>query len=402
MKSSAESFDRILASLHEAALDVARWPEAERLIGEIGGSRGSGLAIFDGKSQADGTAFLVRICLDGHRRRDWERRYFEEYYAGDERVPRVLRQKYGRIRRTESLFTDVEKKRSPTYNELLADLKAQNGLNMRLENPDGPPVIWVVCDSLDPSGWRSDQIRLIRRLQPHIRQFAVVSHALAEAEVVGISTAQLLATPRFGVIHLDRRGRIMTANDRAQEILRQGDGLMDRNGFLGAAIPEEDAELSRRLARALPPFGAQGSAGSTTVHQASPSKASPPADAPRPSAPARRLVLHITPVGDDYPHFRTRRFGAVVMIVDPAGRRRLDPDHVAAALGLTLTESELAIALTTGQSVRDIAEATGRSENTVRWHLKRAYEKNGISRQVDLVRRILSLEGFGAGPRGQR
>ena len=400
MKSSAGSFDRILASLHEAALDVARWPEADRLIGEIGGSRGSGLAIFDGKSQADGTAFLVRICLEGRRRQDWERRYFEDYYAGDERVPRVLRQKYGRIRRTQNLFRDVEKKTSPTYNELLADLKAQNGLNMRLENPDGPPVIWGVCDSLDPSGWRSDQIRLIRRLQPHIRQFALVSHALAEAEVLGTSTAQLLATPRFGVIHLDRRGRVMTANDRALEILRQGDGLVDRDGFLRAAMPGEDAELSRVLARALPPFGVQGSSGSTTVHQASPSKASPPADAPRPSdAPARRLVLHITPVGDDYPHFRTRRFGAVVMIVDPAGQRRLDPAHVAAALGLTFTESELAIALATGRTVRDIAEATGRSENTVRWHLKRVYEKHGISRQVDLVRRVLSLEGFGAGPR---
>ena len=400
MKSSREPFDRILASLHEAALDVARWPEADRLIGEIGDLRGSGLAIFDGTSQADGTAFLVRICVDGQRRRDWERRYFEEYYAGDERVPRVLRQQYGRIRRTNNLFTDAEKKTSPTYNELLVDLKAQNGLNMRLENPDGPPVIWGVCDSLDPSGWRSDQIRLIRRLQPHVRQFALVSHALAEAEMVGASTAQLLATPRFGVIHLDRRGRVMTANDRALDILRQGDGLMDRDGFLRAAMPDEDAELSRLLARALPPFGMQGSAGSTTVHRVSPSDAPPPADAPRPSeAPVRRLVLHITPVGDDFPHFRTRRFGAIVMIVDPASRRWIDPAHAAAALGLTLTESELAIALATGRTVRDIAEATGRSEDTVRWHLKRVYRKHGIARQVDLVRRILSLEGFGAGPR---
>ena len=388
MKSSADSFDRILASLHEAALDVTRWPDAERLIGEIGGSRGSGLAIFDGKSQANGTAFLVRICLDGRRRRDWERRYFEDYYAGDERVPRVLRQQYGRIRRMQSLFSDAEKRTSPTYNELLADLKAQNGLIMRLENPDGPPVIWGVCDSRDPSGWRTEQIRLIRRLQPHIRQFALVSRALAEAEVVGKSTAQLFATPRFGVIHLDRRGRIMTANDRALEILRRGDGLLDLDGFLRAAEPEEDAELSRALSRALPPFGVQGTAGSTTVHRVSPS-----------GAPVRRLVLHITPVGEDYPHFRTRRFGAVVMIVDPAGQHRLDAAHVAAALGLTLTESELAIALATGQTVRDIAEATERSEDTVRWHLKRIYRKHGISRQVDLVRRILSVEGFGAGPR---
>ncbi len=388
MKSPRSPFGRILAALHEAALDGARWPATDRLIGRIVGTRSSGVAIFSGTSQADGTAFFVRICVGGQRRRDWEGRYFEDYYAEDERVPRALRQRYGRIVRTGDLFTDAEKRTSRTYNELLVDLKAQDGLNMRLKNPDGPPVFWALGDPVDPAGWRPDQLRLIRRLQPHVRQFALVSHALAEAEVMGTSAAQLLASSRLGVIHLDRRGRIMTANDRALEILRRRDGLTDRDGSVGASKPAEDAELSRLLARALPPFGVRSSAGSMTVTCRSPAK-----------GPARRLALHITPVGDDFPHFRTQRLGAVVMMVDPAGQRRLDPDHVAAALGLTSTESELAIALATGRKVRDIARDTGRSEDTVRWHLKRVYQKHGIARQVDLVRRVLSLERFGAGPR---
>lgn len=374
-KSPRDPFDRILAALHEATLDETRWPDADRLIGEINGTSGSSLGLYTGTSAADMTGFLLRICVDGRRRKDWERRYAEEYYAGDERLPRLTRLDYGRIIPTGDLYTDAEKKTSPAYNEVVIGVKARHGLNMRLEGADGMEVIWIVHDPVERRDWRSDQIRLIRRLRPHVRQFALVSHALAEARVTETAAKELLASRSIGVIYLDWRCRIEAANDRALEILRQGDDLMDRDGFLCTPTPEENAELSRLLARTLPLFGEQGSAGSMTVN--------------------RRLALHITPVGDDYPYFRTRRLGAVVIIVDPARQNWMDPAGVAAILKLTLTESQLAVALAAGQTVDDIAAATGRTEETVRWHLKQIYRKLGISRQVDLVRRVLSLDGFG-------
>lgn len=67
---------------------------------------------------------------------------------------------------------------------------------------------------------------------------------------------------------------------------------------------------------------------------------------------------------------------------------------VAAALRLTPAEGRLAAALATGQTLLDVAESTGRTEKTLRWHLKHIFRKQGISRQVDLVKRVLSLEGF--------
>ena len=252
---------------------------------------------------------------------------------------------------------------------------------------DGPPglnVGWLICDSAERGGWSSDQIRLIQRLRPHIRQLAIMRQALAEAEVTGPSATELLTSRRFGVVHLDRRGRIMTANDRASEMLREGDGLTDFDGLLCARKAADHAELSRLLARALPPFGERGSAGSMRVARAS---SEPP------------LALHITPVGDEYPHFRTRTIGAVVLIADPSGPARIDPARVAASLGLTPAESRLAVALATGRTLREVALATGRTEETVRWHLKQIFRKQRVSRQVDLVRRVLSLEGFADPPR---
>ena len=73
---------------------------------------------------------------------------------------------------------------------------------------------------------------------------------------------------------------------------------------------------------------------------------------------------------------------------------RIDPGIVAAALGLTPSESRLAVMLAAGYSVRTIAARTRRTEGTVRWHLNQIYRKRRISRQADLVRLVLSLDGF--------
>ena len=51
--------------------------------------------------------------------------------------------------------------------------------------------------------------------------------------------------------------------------------------------------------------------------------------------------------------------------------------------------------LAEGKSVRDMAEATGRTEAAIHWDLHQIYEKQSISPQPDLVRLVLSLAQLG-------
>lgn len=81
----------------------------------------------------------------------------------------------------------------------------------------------------------------------------------------------------------------------------------------------------------------------------------------------------------------------MVLVVDAATRPLPDAKWVAAVLGLSAAESQVAVMLAEGRTPRDIAAATGRRETTVKVLLRRAYRKLGISRQVDLVRLVLSL-----------
>ena len=70
-----------------------------------------------------------------------------------------------------------------------------------------------------------------------------------------------------------------------------------------------------------------------------------------------------------------------------------------AILGLTTAQSELAVALAEGRYIREITVATGRSQTTLRWHLKHIFAKQGLSRQVDVVQLVTSLADF---PRTRR
>ncbi|MYJ72510.1 MAG: helix-turn-helix transcriptional regulator, partial [Rhodospirillaceae bacterium] len=294
----------------------------------------------------------------------------------DERIPRLIRLPDSDVVHVASLYTEDELKTSATYNELLPTNQFQNGVHVRMDGPDGTRIAWSSADPVDVDGWSSDQIAAIRALLPHFRQYVIVRQTLCDARAQGMSLTGLLETSGLAIVHLDGRGRIVTTNDRAGDMLRKGDALLDRGGFLHARLPADDAALQASLARAVPGRGEQGASGSLLIGR--------PSHLPG-------FTVHINPVGVGEIDFRPWRIAALVLAIDrkPKG---IDPALVAAALGLTPAESRIAVLLAEGNTVRDIAAATGRSEKTVRWHVQQMFEKRGISRQTDLVRQVLSLD----------
>ena len=68
---------------------------------------------------------------------------------------------------------------------------------------------------------------------------------------------------------------------------------------------------------------------------------------------------------------------------------------------LTGMESQVAVLLAEGMSVREIASAMGRKESTIRSHVKHMFTKHGLSRQAELVRLVLPLTNV-PGSRGKR
>ena len=371
-------FERILASLHEAALDPADWSGAAGLLDEALGTHGNTLACGDGETDEDFRLYFMWTCLRGQRRRDLERVWMGTYLPLDEGVPRLRRLPFNRLIPVTDLYTEEEQKTSAAYNALRTLARSGNGIDVRLPGPDDSRIMWQVNDPLDGEGWSSWQLDRIRRLLPHIRQTVHVRQTLAGAGALGATLAELLEAGGLGVVQLDARGRIAAANDRARDLLRAGNGLFDRDGFLSARARRDNDSLQRLLGRALPPSGTQAAGGSAIVRRPG---ALPP------------LVLHVNPVSGQETDYPVWPVAALVLIVDPAGGASVDPAVAAAALGLTGMESRVAVLLARGMSVKEIAAAMGRKESTIRTHVKHMFAKHGLSRQADLVRLVRSLAG---------
>ena len=374
--SGREAFDSILATLHEAAFDDTRWPTAAGLVDEACGIKGNLLTHGAGTSPDDHVVYLHRICYRGERYPDAERSYFEEYFSRDERVPRLRALPDSRLVHAAELFTDEERKTSVVWNEALPIAGMQDGLTVRLDGPNGSRIFWSLADPIGGDGWSAGRIQTIERLLPHLRQFVRVRQALAEANGLNASLAALLDNTAAGVIQLDRRKRIVAANDRAVDMLRGQDGLFDRDGLLHAQGPDDDDRLQRLLGQALPPYPDPRAGGSLAV-----------------TRPAGRLplVLHVVPLGPRENDVTPSPAVALVLMVDPDARLPVDPTLVAATLDPSPAQSRVAVLLAEGRSVRDIAVAIGRSENTVRWHIRRIFEKQGITRLAQVVDLVRSL-----------
>ncbi len=308
----------------------------------------------------------------------WENRLrFYRTNAGDNSVPRLRAMADSQLVHVSDLYTDEEKKSSETYNAL-PDGDTQNSLRVRMDGPNGTRIVWTFADPVDEDGWSFDRTGTIERLLPHLRQHVRVRQVLADMGGLRASLATLLDYGATGVIQLNRRGRIVAANDRARDILKRQDGLFDRGGYLCAQAPADNDRLQGLLARALPPSGARGIAGSMVVMR---------------SSGLSRPVLHVTPVGrrdGDVPPWQV---AALVLVVEPYIQLPVGRALVEAALDLSPAESRVAVLLAGGRTVREVAVATGRSVNTIRWQIRQIFEKHGLSRLGQLVQLVRSLAG---------
>ena len=375
--SDQDAFERILASLYDAMLDATLWPATAALIDEACGLQGNALAVGEGPKD-DVQVSSAGIYYRGERREDYEREYLTVYHPIDESVPRFRHLPDSQLVHVTDLYTEQELKTSLTYNEGLPKANAQDGWKVRLDGLGSSHIAWLTANPVTPGGWGSDQLALLKALVPHIRQFVRVRQALTHTQALGASMVDLLDNRRIGIIHLDRRGQIVEANDRARSLLRHGDAVSDRDGMLRARAPADHALLERLIAAALPSAGPAVS-GSILLHR---------------SALLPPFIMHVKPVGLRQPDYGAQRVAALMLITEPGRPSPIDPNLVAKTLGLTPAESQIAVRLAEGQTVPEIATATGRKTESIRWHLKHIYHKQQLSGQGDLIRLVLSLAEF--------
>ncbi len=169
-----------------------------------------------------------------------------------------------------------------------------------------------------------------------------------------------------GGVLLDEGKRIVHASGRARRLL--GDGLLVKGECLHAAARDCDAVLQTLIDEAL--AGGVARPEGAAVGLARENK--------------RPLVARVIPVD---PRAKPLLEGAAVVVVflDPEHCPELPGPMLQQVFGLTRSEARIAGRLMCGETLQEIARATGLSVGTIRSHTKAVFAKTGTNRQAELV-----------------
>jgi hypothetical protein len=110
----------------------------------------------------------------------------------------------------------------------------------------------------------------------------------------------------------------------------------------------------------------------------------------RPSGRVAYVVL-VSPLPSGGQILTRARGGVLFAIHDPNRRALSTVDHIAQMLHVPLGAAKVLEAMLEGTDLKDYAERESISINTVKFHLKTAFDRTGSRSQADLVRRALSV-----------
>lgn len=234
--------------------------------------------------------------------------------------------------------------------------------------------LWVVSiqRSVDNGPFSAEQKTMLAGLSRCLSTTAAVSRALGFAAADAALDAFELSGS--AVLLLNWRGEVIKANASAERLLK-GDVRIVRKRLV-AASPDATAALDRALHNLLwRPSGAA---------------LLPPVALPREGElpllayPLRLDKWSANPLVDAQ---------ALLVLVDPAQRRRPPVQDLQDVFRLTPAEARIAARLAAGEALDAISDELSVSRETSRHHLKNIFAKTGVRRQAELVALFAGMIG---------
>jgi DNA-binding CsgD family transcriptional regulator/PAS domain-containing protein len=197
-----------------------------------------------------------------------------------------------------------------------------------------------------------------------------------------------------GMILVDGQARVLHADHGAEALLRGPDAALRVSG--GALVAADPRATDRLLAAIRACANPQAQAPGTRLPE---DHIALPTDRGRAhlSIRVQRLARgagrsDAAGAGADLPATGLAEGAVVALLLSHSGRRRA---HALALLserwGLTAAEARMAIEMMHGDGRAAAAARCGISVNTARTHLTRVFEKAGVRRQAELIRRMADL-----------
>jgi DNA-binding CsgD family transcriptional regulator len=211
---------------------------------------------------------------------------------------------------------------------------------------------------------------------PHFREAARVAGHLRRIESRRSGLEALFGVIRVATVVTDRFGRLEYRNGAAQALLAEADGVVLRRGRLATADRTAAEALRAAIFETVAPARSGGAERQVVI----------------PRAGRHALLASVAALpADDAPTAFGAPMQAVVFLLDPERPHEGDTEVLQRLFGLTAAEAAVMKEIAAGARPAEIAEASARSLETVRTHLKAVYDKTGTKSQADLVRLAVSV-----------
>jgi len=361
-----------IGTIYEASLEPARWYDTvARVVEFVGGERGM-VGLTDLATGRADASYFYR--MDPELMRRWG----EEFDFEDPWADRMIGVREGEVGRACDLMPYEEVRTKPVFREIVEPVGAHD-------------TCWTaIAKNRLRAGWLSafqgkergpfprESVEKMAFLAPHLVRSARTHTRFAELGAQSRSNEAALDTLSFALLTCRFDGRLVTANRRAEDLLRSARILQLASGRLQCATDSQTSALRGLIAAASATAdGDEAGGGGTMLVRPASAAASP-------------LVVIVGPIsrrlaGDCLPGAGGTPATALIIVSDPEQPMTIAEGVLAELYGFTPKETQVALALARGGSTDAYAAAAGVSIETARWYVKQVMAKASARRQGELV-----------------
>ena len=275
--------------------------------------------------------------------------------------------------------------RTEFYTEFLRPQNVINLMGAVLADDENGLTTVVFLRSREAGAFRQAEISLLRRYVPALQK-ALRTHLRLRTSHHRRGTMQgVLDRLRIGIVSLDGRGKTVSINRRAGEILEKREALGLSSGRLKCVDPKETRSFDNSVKNVLHGGDAERAAKVLAVRRVG---GGPP------------LYLVLFPLRTSGSRMKEILPRILVILMDPKKDECLSIPHLSHLFGLSRAEARLAALMGRGLSLAETAGRMGIRVNTARTHLKHVFSKTRTCRQGELVHLLLGSAAAWMGPGG--
>jgi DNA-binding CsgD family transcriptional regulator/PAS domain-containing protein len=222
-------------------------------------------------------------------------------------------------------------------------------------------------------------VDLMGLLTPHLSRIFRIRHAMESLRSTAAAAVSALDAFEAAIVAVNGKGQVLMTNGKAEDILREQDGLLLRGKQLAAKEPQETRELDALVRSAAATGAGRG------LH---------PGGAMLLSRRKRR-ALRVSVIPFHSSHIFTESAPcALIFLQDPEALPASRALALSSLYRLTPAECRLTDLLLQGLEVAAAATRMCITAGTARFMLKTILAKTGTHRQSELMRTLMSLPHF--------